>query len=787
VAALGLGVGVFFILDSQQQAEFEAQFRSVAHGIAELAESNAKSTFGHFRVLATAITSHALDSNEEDFPNVVLPFYEMKVSEVTELTGAEMVLYAPFLESQDRLSFELAWTEREAAIQQDYDSRGWDASVLAPMPRGVAKCNWCSELNETRDPYVNLDGFMEDVLKDKNYSTAGLSVPIAQYGPGLSNTSLVGFDLFSHPTFKKEIVTSVEYDVPIISEPMDLDFLTSHIALKATAEPRSFTLNKVYEDFRANSKVVGYVVGVVPWSSYFRNQEEDPIVVEVRSDCGSNLTRNSNGTWTEGLHHDKFYNYLRFRTPFLGGANKYDGQSHHCHFHLEIYPTDEFRFQYQTSEPIIYAGLVFALFIFTAIMFFVFNLYMTKRQAQAEEQAARAVAVVNSVFPKQIGQRLLAEKTASTGAETNKDERLSALLANNDSRKAKHGSKPLADLFLETTVMFADISGFTAWSSTREPSQVFLLLETLYYQFDKIAQKKGVFKVETIGDCYVAVAGLPTPRADHHIAMACFAQDIMHSMDVMTRKLDVELGPDTSSLRIRIGLHSGPVTAGVLRGERARFQLFGDTVNTAARMESTGVQGCIQISEATANLLRNDGKGQWFTAREDKVVAKGKGLMQTYWLCVTDKPENNSDPFREISNSPVHDQLVHLDSKKPSNHRDTKLERLVEWNVEILSNLLLKILKHRQTADIKADSVRSLKLAENEISGNQNMLNEVVEVVYFPEPADAINEQQSHEVELDRKVCNQLHKYVSTIQKMYHDNPFHNFEHARYAKTSVCS
>jgi class 3 adenylate cyclase len=113
--------------------------------------------------------------------------------------------------------------------------------------------------------------------------------------------------------------------------------------------------------------------------------------------------------------------------------------------------------------------------------------------------------------------------------------------------------------------MFADIVGFTAWSSTREPSQVFQLLEAVYHVFDDIAHRRRVFKVETVGDCYVAVAGLPQPRRDHAVAMARFARDCLSEFNTTVKAMVLELGPDTEELCVRIGLHSGPVTAGVLR------------------------------------------------------------------------------------------------------------------------------------------------------------------------------------------------------------------------------
>ena len=112
--------------------------------------------------------------------------------------------------------------------------------------------------------------------------------------------------------------------------------------------------------------------------------------------------------------------------------------------------------------------------------------------------------------------------------------------------------------------MFLDIAGFTAWSSEREPAQVFTLLETIYGSFDKLAQQLGVFKVETIGDSYVAVTGLPTPRDDHATVMARFARMCLRKISRLTKELEIQLGPSTGELRARVGLHSGPVTAGAV-------------------------------------------------------------------------------------------------------------------------------------------------------------------------------------------------------------------------------
>lgn len=131
---------------------------------------------------------------------------------------------------------------------------------------------------------------------------------------------------------------------------------------------------------------------------------------------------------------------------------------------------------------------------------------------------------------------------------------------------------------------------------------------------------------------YVAVTGVPEPQADHAPRMVKFARNIMLKMRVLKMQLAETLGDDTIELDLRVGLHSGPVTAGVLRGKKSRFQLFGDTVNVAARMESNGMPGRIHMSEATAMALKERGYESWVQQREDTINAKGKGEMQTYWV-----------------------------------------------------------------------------------------------------------------------------------------------------------
>ena len=135
----------------------------------------------------------------------------------------------------------------------------------------------------------------------------------------------------------------------------------------------------------------------------------------------------------------------------------------------------------------------------------------------------------------------------------------------------------------------------------------------------------------------VAVCGLPEPNRHHALVMCRFANFCRTQMKKVTSDLEATLGPGTADLSLRTGLHSGPTTAGVLRGEKARFQLFGDTVNTAARMESTSLPNKIQVSQATAASLIEHGKASWLQERADPVNAKGKGVLRTYFVNPTSR------------------------------------------------------------------------------------------------------------------------------------------------------
>jgi class 3 adenylate cyclase len=185
--------------------------------------------------------------------------------------------------------------------------------------------------------------------------------------------------------------------------------------------------------------------------------------------------------------------------------------------------------------------------------------------------------------------------------------------------KSDHGT--IADGFSECSVLFADIEGFTKFSNDIAPETLVALLNELFSRFDDLVDKYNLEKIKTIGDAYMVVAGLPDPRDDHAESVAGFAiemLDILQEYQIEKRK----------KLRVRIGIDSGPVVAGVIGKKKFIYDLWGDTVNTASRMESHGLPGEIQVTKSTYDLLRN----KYEFIERGVVSIKNKGQMETYLL-----------------------------------------------------------------------------------------------------------------------------------------------------------
>lgn len=206
--------------------------------------------------------------------------------------------------------------------------------------------------------------------------------------------------------------------------------------------------------------------------------------------------------------------------------------------------------------------------------------------------------------------------------EREKSERLlSNILPQPIADRLKQGERPIADGFADVTVLFADLVGFTEFAASVSAVELVDLLNTIFSAFDRLAEIHGLEKIKTIGDAYMAVAGLPTPRPDHVKAVADMALDMLGEI----ASFRIETG---KPFRLRIGMNTGPVVAGVIGTKKFIYDLWGDTVNTASRMESHSHPDCIHVTECVYQRLRDE-----YLFEEQGVISiKGKGEMKTYLL-----------------------------------------------------------------------------------------------------------------------------------------------------------
>ena len=187
--------------------------------------------------------------------------------------------------------------------------------------------------------------------------------------------------------------------------------------------------------------------------------------------------------------------------------------------------------------------------------------------------------------------------------------------------RLKGGEKAIANGHAVVSVMFADLCGFTALSRKTTPADLVSMLNSIFTAFDLIVEKYGVEKIKTIGDCYMLVGGLPTNRDDHAEAVADAAMEMVVALEKIN-------ATNATELQMRVGIHTGPVVAGVIGKIKFTYDLWGDTVNVASRMESSGMPGRIHVSEQTAQALH----GKFALEDRGFVDCKGLGQVQTYFV-----------------------------------------------------------------------------------------------------------------------------------------------------------
>mmetsp|Transcript_24964 Transcript_24964/g.58576 ORF Transcript_24964/g.58576 Transcript_24964/m.58576 type:complete len:1202 (+) Transcript_24964:64-3669(+) len=745
--------------------------------------------------LATLLVSSAREKNET-WPFTTLPDFGVKAAKIRMLSGAIALQQYQYVIADQKSEWEAFAKANEAWVHETIEIQRGDTTLGIQEEIPDYKGNFSTKIRRARFPTTSTGPF---------YTPTWHTYPMLATG----NFTPYNWNAIEHRVLGagiREVLDNHKVVIgPVLNLEEDLDsgnvtrWIRRHVEPDVNPnEPMIRVLYPIIDTAgdaitvdTPESNVVGIIASSFFWRSFLDNvlPKGTGLVVVFKNTCNQTFTYEIDGHETKWLgvgdRHDPQFDHVTITKTFdqIGlyqVERTYGGlpiDVDYCSYTVSTYPSKRMKAAFMTRQPLVYTMIAIGIFFFTALVFIGYDKLVSMRQRKVMKTAVQSTTIVTSLFPHNVRDRLLEEKCPDKEMgvsmfQPNKT-RLRTFLNNGEPTTDYH--KPIADLFTDTTVLFADIAGFTAWSSVREPTQVFTLLETVYGAFDRIASRRGVFKVETIGDCYVAVSGLPDPRSDHAIVMSKFARDCREQFNELCSSLENTLGPETGDLHLRIGLHSGPVTAGVLRGQKSRFQLFGDTVNTAARMESTCKINKIQVSEVTADLLKSTRKSHWLQVRDEMVEVKGKGLMITYW--VEPKGPSSSCTTASITKN---SNLEKEDSYEITPRIHSQTERLINWNIDVLERLLKNIIARRIALKRKGSTVNWNPSDESKI-----VLNEVQEVIKLPEYNAKYSNINAESIVLELKVRLQLREFVTAIALIYNDNPFHNFPHASHVGMSV--
>ncbi len=238
-------------------------------------------------------------------------------------------------------------------------------------------------------------------------------------------------------------------------------------------------------------------------------------------------------------------------------------------------------------------------------------------------------------------QKAQAALEASEAALQESQEQSERLLLNilplSIAERLKQDTSAIAEHFDDVTILFADLVGFTPLSTRIKPAELVNLLNEIFSTFDELTEKHGLEKIKTIGDAYMVAGGLPVPKPDHAEAVAQMALDMQGAIAHFQAKY-------SQQLQIRIGINTGSVVAGVIGTKKFIYDLWGDAVNVASRMESSGVPGKIQVTEATYERL----KERYEFEKRGQVAVKGRGDMTTYWLVGDNLVQTNSTNLSRV-------------------------------------------------------------------------------------------------------------------------------------------
>jgi len=766
-----------------------------------------------------SLTSYA-KSSDESWPLVDFPDFAARGWTLRQQMKSEALGLMPVVNGIDRADWEAYAIEKQGWVKE---AREWERNKR-DMPRAPSRSlsmRGSGQSEQDKRQLTREADFSKGVSKSiYTVNSGGIPVvdegsgpftPVWKTSPAPPSLSNINFNLLSHQLYWKGIESSIESKEAVISQVFNLDSPHQSISgipsNRFPTEPISAIYYPVFEDLIPGSDLVAVLAAEMTWSQFFEGalpSTATGLTIVIENSCRQSFTYQIQGgkvtfLGSGDLHERKFndmvkaagLNYLTtFSEDFAGARLNFE----HCPFALKIYPSAIFFEGHETNQPVIYATAIVVLFAVASAVFIFYDHF--HKTPPSKKNAS--VVVMERRLPRITVKPSL--KTRIMGHLQNRRRPIDKPGATLPHFEATIRALPMGDACEErridplsdATVMFADVLGMDKWGAGRDPEAKNSLLETIHRSFNAVAKRHGIFQVEMTANCFVAVAGMQETDDDHATRMAHFVCD--------SRKRVTETLKSVSKkgLSIRYGLHSGHVQAGLDGNESSRFQLFGDTVDTAYQMLTNGKANKVHVSVDTAELLNLAGWPDWIVPRKDLVLVKGKGEMSTFWMkpkiCLSacqSKALLQMSEEGSTSDSTIDDSEIWTTASETSDrsavdeNRGIPSKNLVERNVQILRYYLKKI-QARRIASRKFSSSRP-RDENTDIGMGDPIIEEARETVRMP-PFEAnvvSNSMNADFVELPEGVEGQLRLYITSIASTYRKNEFHNIDHATHATIAM--
>ena len=509
---------------------FPFQFANVANDIIVSSAIRARGIFNNLEAVSASLTDSVMLMNAT-WPFVTFPNFQVTGMVSNEITGAYTSWIAPLVTHEQRYAF------------QNYSLRNqWWMDQGHMYDKMVAEDLYVEERYYDEPPYespfplqrYNETGIFPFIWTMGERGPApvpdtDLFFPVSQAAPAEDFMPLANIDLYNLHGSGDYVKGVLALQKPVLTVTTRADYLPlsydRRFSRSGEALPHTYIYQPIFDTFRKDRKLVGILAVFLPWDQFFMDilpESERGVYVLLKGTCDDQrFTFQLSGRDVEfvgegDLHEsdfsdtEKFFEFAPFsRLEPVEGAKS-------CAYTVKIYSSEEYSNKFFTNKPYLFAGAVVGCFLLTTLVFVIYDIVVSIRQKKVMESANKTNAIVSQLFPANVRDRMLEElapepkkKPASLSSAwmANQHQKFSDSAADSSMSNTMgdmsefegssggaicpatsekiFGSKPIADLFPNTTILFADLVGFTAWSSTREPQQVFTLLETIYHGFGK--------------------------------------------------------------------------------------------------------------------------------------------------------------------------------------------------------------------------------------------------------------------------------------------------------------